>query len=75
MIIIRKYKINGQERNQDPSTTTSGESVQAPVEPEYLAVDNSAINSTPTTYETVNKPSVSIPINTSNINNYLNLNI
>ena len=68
VIIIKKGKSDGQDDNQVPSATTPGESVQANAEPEYLAVDNSAINSTPTTYETVSKPSVSIPIN-------INLNI
>ena len=67
MIIIRKYKRHGHDDNQDPSATTPRESVQATAEPEYLAVDNSAISNTPTTYETVNKPSVSMPININNI--------
>ena len=75
MIIIRKYKSHGQDDNQGPSATTPGESVQATAEPEYLAVDNSAISNTPTTYETVKKPSVSIPIKINNTNNCVNLNI
>ena len=61
--INKKRKSHCQDDNQDPSATTPGESVQATAEPEYLTVDNSAISSTPTTYETVNKPSVCIPIN------------